>query len=785
MANNIRFARAFFCAVTVFSGIFLGAAVHAAAGSNYGWTLIRPGSTTSTCGSFAYMSTNPAVYTNSTAITVGNNIFTIKRMSDDSTVATYNGTSQAGPGCFDNCNYYYTVDLTGNATYPDFGGSWANDGSCGTAAKRVYTRIHLNPLSSGMDFQQLYPINQWVKVDPQFQVKLINYPATLAEPGGVTYTLTNNIIVVATDLFGGVKTTKTYTYSGGKATYTLPARGLSDGQHSWKLSFYNTATSAYGNGYVPSGSTVYMWFGLDRAVPVVNSYSVTPAAPYTTDSVTINAAVTDVLSGLSDIKIYLDGNLKTTCTLSGQTTQQACSYAAGMLVAGSHTYYVTGTDRAGNTVTATAKSFGVTAAPTITATFSATPVSGTITLASALKTTVTGGTATGNINYYFWTNCNNACTTLAACTTACGAPTASYTNQAATSYTYNASYATAGTYYPRGVAVRQSVETGAGATVTASVPTITATISVAPTSGNIPLSVTISAGAIGGTATGGVDYIFYPNCNSSCATYAACNAVCSAVSSESYGVPPATYTKNYVYTSAGIFYPRLVIQRQGVSIAGGDTVTAISADADPQTSNETRTITTDYCSDPPNAIFNWIYSDAESQPQTAYEVQIIDETKPDFSVPTVDSGQVAGNSSSWATASGQLGYDHTYRWRVKVWDSTGDSDWTEGASFSTPEHKYPKADFTHYPSMIPVDGKMVFTDASVDYSGGGITSWYWTFENGEPATSSNQNLDMIFTNKGNNTVTLTVTDADGYQCTASKLIRTLMRLPIWEEEPPQ
>ena len=53
-----------------------------------------------------------------------------------------------------------------------------------------------------------------------------------------------------------------------------------------------------------------------------------------------------------------------------------------------------------------------------------------------------------------------------------------------------------------------------------------------------------------------------------------------------------------------------------------------------------------------------------------------------------------------------------------------------------------------------------FTDASSD-SDGSIASRSWTFENGTPATSTDQNPTAVFSAAGTYTVTLSVTDNEG------------------------
>lgn len=65
-----------------------------------------------------------------------------------------------------------------------------------------------------------------------------------------------------------------------------------------------------------------------------------------------------------------------------------------------------------------------------------------------------GGTATGTINYTFWRDCNNVCTTVGECQTACGPETEKADNKVETSYKLTNQIYTTGTYYPKVVVER-------------------------------------------------------------------------------------------------------------------------------------------------------------------------------------------------------------------------------------------------------------------------------------------------------------------------------------------
>jgi PKD repeat protein len=62
------------------------------------------------------------------------------------------------------------------------------------------------------------------------------------------------------------------------------------------------------------------------------------------------------------------------------------------------------------------------------------------------------------------------------------------------------------------------------------------------------------------------------------------------------------------------------------------------------------------------------------------------------------------------------------------------------------------ANFIAQPSTICDGGSAIFTD----YSTGGATTWEWSFPGGEPATSTEQNPTVVYTNPGSYDVTLTI-----------------------------
>ncbi len=147
---------------------------------------------------------------------------------------------------------------------------------------------------------------------------------------------------------------------------------------------------------------------------------------------------------------------------------------------------------------------------TLNANFTASPISGSQPLPVTLTADITGGTATGNINYSFWWNCIEFCSSVADCAAACGDPTnsangAKFDNVLDDPKTVNHTYTSSGTFTPKVIVERDT------------------------------------APAIAKTATVTI------GCNTACSSWTACDFVCDGTpgtqsctdtSSCEYGKPP-------------------------------------------------------------------------------------------------------------------------------------------------------------------------------------------------------------------------------------------------------
>ncbi|XOB42001.1 MAG: PKD domain-containing protein [Candidatus Nealsonbacteria bacterium] len=223
----------------------------------------------------------------------------------------------------------------------------------------------------------------------------------------------------------------------------------------------------------------------------------------------------------------------------------------------------------------------------------------------------------------------------------------------------------------------------------------------------------------------------------------------------------------------------------GGSISRSTTVTIITVIPNqPPSATNLKVVQPDYCLSGPAAYFSWTFTDPDpGDTQSAYRVQV--DNNSNFSKPEDDSGKVTSSSNSYATILGKLKYNNTYYWRLKVWDNKGlDSNWISGPSFSTPTHACPEIDFSWSPFKPSVNEDVLFVDQSTVYGGTTKESWFWTFQDGSPASSTEQNPTAKFPSTGEKDITLRVTDSDGFSCSRTKTLNSQLPLPIWKEIAP-
>lgn len=190
--------------------------------------------------------------------------------------------------------------------------------------------------------------------------------------------------------------------------------------------------------------------------------------------------------------------------------------------------------------------------------------------------------------------------------------------------------------------------------------------------------------------------------------------------------------------------------------------------------------------------FRWTYQDSDNDNEIRFDFRVNDINDVNNANPEIDrsysglsnpSGTVNTQSSLVKSPleADKLEFGKTYYWWVKVYDNRGkDSGWIAGPSFATPLHAYPWPDFDWTPVNPRVEERVTFSDRTTFYVGGAKT-FVWTFQDGTPGNSSNQNPAVTFSSAGQKQITLQATDGEGYSCSVSKTLNTQLPVPDWRE----
>ncbi|MDD5031478.1 MAG: hypothetical protein PHR36_00315, partial [Patescibacteria group bacterium] len=185
------------------------------------------------------------------------------------------------------------------------------------------------------------------------------------------------------------------------------------------------------------------------------------------------------------------------------------------------------------------------------------------------------------------------------------------------------------------------------------------------------------------------------------------------------------------------------------------------------------------------AFLRWEFSDPDAgSSQASYQIILNDNNNPNS--PLIDTGKLEGGASQYPLGPDDLDYNETYYWWVRVWDNFNvASELIAGPSFTTYEHEFPEVAFTWFTENPSRDEEVKFTDNSTTDGGTTIASLLWTAPDAsinDPATST---PIIIFNSSGSQSVTLKVTDSDGYYCSLTETINANVNLPGWKEVKPR
>lgn len=212
----------------------------------------------------------------------------------------------------------------------------------------------------------------------------------------------------------------------------------------------------------------------------------------------------------------------------------------------------------------------------------------------------------------------------------------------------------------------------------------------------------------------------------------------------------------------------------------------------------------DYCALGPGGNITWTYSDANSDPQASYQLQV--DTNNGFSSPDVD--QTVNTSGTSASIS-NLSFGTSYYLRMRATDNQGGvSSWADMTictgsgctgkvikSWTTPVHRYPNnLNFTWTPAN-PLANQVVTFDKSTTtcYNSANnpvaCASYTWNWADGSPTEiGPNPNPTHTFVNSNTYLVTFRATDSDGYTCPAGVLQKAVIigkPVPSWKEVIPR
>jgi len=222
---------------------------------------------------------------------------------------------------------------------------------------------------------------------------------------------------------------------------------------------------------------------------------------------------------------------------------------------------------------------------TLVGSLSVTPTSGVAPLATTLTATASG-TESGTLNYTFWWNCESTSNNVSEVRAAevCGNPAdsnigAKFDGVGSDILTKSVShnYGTAGTKYPKVIIERgAATPVSASATVVATAPSLTAAIAAAPSSGNVPLTTTLTASRTG-AAAGTINYTFWWNCSNQSNSVGDTISVCGDPADSAVGVKfnnlAADITSkavSHTYSSVLSYQPKIIIE-QGAAVPSAKT----------------------------------------------------------------------------------------------------------------------------------------------------------------------------------------------------------------------
>jgi len=212
--------------------------------------------------------------------------------------------------------------------------------------------------------------------------------------------------------------------------------------------------------------------------------------------------------------------------------------------------------------------------------------------------------------------------------------------------------------------------------------------------------------------------------------------------------------------------------------------------------------------------FKWIYQDDDNDNESRFDFRVnninnVNDLNPeiDRTFDGLNNPSGSANTQSVLVKSppeaDKISFNETYHWWSRVWDSKGaNSGWIAGPSITTDSHAWPDCNFAWSPSSPSIDEVVQLCSVQTGVCGTNESTCYnssnnpiscsgktflWTLpseaEFATTSAASTENPQIKFTDSGNYTVTLKITDDVG-ACSQSHQIRATLPLPEWIETTP-
>lgn len=208
-----------------------------------------------------------------------------------------------------------------------------------------------------------------------------------------------------------------------------------------------------------------------------------------------------------------------------------------------------------------------------------------------------------------------------------------------------------------------------------------------------------------------------------------------------------------------------------------------------------------------NYRLKWKFTDADGDKQAFYSVEVREKgtTAPVYAVSRQSADHFCQVFDGIFT-SGNIGYGKTYEWRVKVSDDDdralcrGTSDWSAWSdaddSFKTPLHPYPKTSFVIEnaagkactPETCGFLEDIGLRSTSSTSSTSGTVTYRWFIDDMKAtavfSTDANAVRKFLEAEGESHSIRLSVTDGDGYTCSADQNLVLKKSNAVWNEVAP-